>query len=222
METEQICMLYDDYKKSHWLYRKYVKRILDILLSLLLLPLLFLCLIIVGPMIWLSDKGPIFYNSLRLGYHGKVFSMYKLRTMHQNAPDLRLKDGSTYNSDDDPRLTKIGGFLRKTSIDEIPQIINVLKGDMSFIGPRPDLPEHIHVYIDDENQKLNVRPGISGYNQAFYRNSVEWKGRLRNDVYYTQHLSFTLDCKVLIRTILTVFGHQNVYISERTHNAHKR
>ena len=143
------------------MYKYLIKRILDIILAILLLPFLFVTTILIAPLIYLEDGGSIFYNSKRLGKHGKVFIMYKFRTMKENARDIRNADGSTYNSIYDPRVTKIGKVLRRTSIDEIPQIINVLKGDMSFIGPRPDLPEHIMLYTNDEKRKLKVRPGIT-------------------------------------------------------------
>lgn len=116
------------------IYKKFGKRILDILLSVLLLPLLLLVAIPVGIAIKLDDGGTIFFKGKRLGKNMKIFKMYKFRTMKENAPDIRNKDGSTYNSEKDPRLTKIGGFLRKTSIDELPQILNVLEGDSGIIG----------------------------------------------------------------------------------------
>ncbi len=143
------------------MYKYLIKRILDIILAILLLPFLFVTTILIAPLIYLEDGGSIFYNSKRLGKNGKVFIMYKFRTMKENARDIRNADGSTYNSIYDPRVTKIGKVLRRTSIDEIPQIINVLKGDMSFIGPRPDLPEHIMLYTNEEKRKLKVRPGIT-------------------------------------------------------------
>ena len=103
---------------------------------------------------------------------GKTFKMFKLRSMKVNAPDIRLADGSTYNGDDDPRVTKFGKFARKTSIDELPQVINILKGDMTFIGPRPDTPVGSAAYTEEEKIILTVRPGVTGYNQAVNRNSV--------------------------------------------------
>jgi lipopolysaccharide/colanic/teichoic acid biosynthesis glycosyltransferase len=106
----------------------------------------------------IDDYGPIFYCGERLGKHGKIFKMYKFRSMIINAPDWRMKDGATFNSEDDPRLTRIGKLIRKLSIDETPQIINVLKNDMSIIGPRPDLPEHRMLYEGNEERKLEVKP----------------------------------------------------------------
>ena len=122
------------------MYQKYIKRLIDIIFSLIGLIFFLPIFIIIAPIIWLEDKGPIFYNAERLGKNGKIFKMYKFRSMKVNAPDIRNKDGSTYNGNDDPRLTKIGIFIRKTSLDEIPQLLNVFMGDMSFVGPRPFIP----------------------------------------------------------------------------------
>ena len=157
----------------------------------------------------------MFYNANRLGKNGKIFKMYKFRTMKENCEDIRNEDGSTYNGRDDPRLTKIGKIIRKTSIDEMPQIINVLKGDMSFIGPRPDLPEHISKYEDKEKRKLEASPGITGYNQAYFRNSIEWKDRIKNDIYYIDNLSFKLDLKIFFKTLKTILKEENVYIESK-------
>ena len=121
------------------MYKKFFKRFIDIVLSLLATPFVLLVIAIMAPFIFFEDKGPIFYNATRRGRNGKNFKMFKLRSMYVNAPDLKNPDGSTFNSDKDPRVTKIGRFMRKTSVDELPQILNVLIGDMSFIGPRPTL-----------------------------------------------------------------------------------
>lgn len=197
------------------MYKKYIKRLLDIIFSLILLPPVLLVILICGLLIKLEDRGPIFYCGKRLGKDGKVFKMYKLRSMKVNAPDLRNEDGSTYNSDDDPRLTRVGKIIRKTSLDELPQLFNVLKGDMSFIGPRPDLPEHINYYEGNEIRKLDVLPGISGYNQAYYRNSVEWKNRLKNDVYYVEYVSFWLDIKILFKTVESIILRRGIYVKSQ-------
>lgn len=193
------------------MYSKFIKRILDIIVSLLLLPAIFLIGIVIVILIFFTDFHGVFYNSARLGKDGKNFKMYKFRTMKINAEDLRNEDGSTFNSVNDPRLTKIGKTIRKLSLDELPQIINVLKGDMSFVGPRPDLPEHINLYNGEEKKKLTVLPGITGYNQAYFRNSIEWKERLKNDVYYAENISCILDAKIVLRTIKTVLKRDGVF-----------
>ena len=196
------------------MYKKVIKRIIDIFLSLVGLVFFIPVFIIVAPIIYLSDKGPVFYNAKRLGKSGKIFKMYKFRSMKVNAPDIRNSDGSTYNGDEDPRLTKIGKIIRKTSIDELPQLLNVLKGDMSFIGPRPDLPEHIKEYNSTEKRKLDVLPGITGYNQAYFRNSIEWHERLKNDVYYVENISFWLDVKIVFKTIMTVLKKEGIFVNK--------
>ena len=122
------------------MYKKCIKRVIDFTLSVIGMPVFLLSFIIVAPIIFISDRGPVFYNANRIGKKGKTFKMYKYRSMNVNAPDIRLNDGSTYNSENDPRVTKVGRILRKTSIDELPQILNVFWGDMSLIGPRPNLP----------------------------------------------------------------------------------
>ena len=196
------------------MYRYFLKRIFDIILSLIAFPFWILIFLTIAPIIYLQDRGSVFYNALRLGKNGKVFKMYKFRTMKVNALDIRNEDGSTYNSENDQRLTKFGKFLRKTSLDETPQIINILKGDMSIIGPRPDLPEHRNLYQNNEFRKLEIRPGVTGYNQAYFRNTLPWKDRLKNDFYYFDHLSMLMDIKVFIKTVISMIKLENVFIKQ--------
>lgn len=193
---------------------KFVKRLLDIILALILIVPVLIVVGISAIFIKLEDGGPVFYLAKRSGLHGKPFGMYKLRSMMVNAPDIRLADGSTYNGEDDPRVTKFGRFARKTSIDELPQILNVLKGDMSFIGPRPDSASYLDQYTDEERVILNVRPGITGYNQAVNRNSVGTKEKLQNDIYYVNNISFWFDVKIVFLTIKAVLSHRDVYRTE--------
>lgn len=195
------------------MYRYFVKRLLDLLIAIIALPFWLIILAIIGPVIYIQDKGNIFYNAPRLGKDGHIFKMYKFRSMKMNAPDLRNEDGSTFNAEDDPRLTMIGKFIRKTSLDETPQLLNVIKGDMSIIGPRPDLPEHYKMYLGNEVRKLEARPGVTGYNQAFFRNTVPWKDRIQNDIYYIDNLSFLLDIKIFLKTIVSVLKRESVYVS---------
>lgn len=193
------------------MYKNKTKRVLDLILAISLFPFIAFASLVIMFLIIAEDNGPVFYKGKRLGEKGAIFKMYKFRSMKVNAPDLRNEDGSTFNSKDDPRLTKTGSFLRKTSLDELPQIINVLLGHMSFVGPRPDLPEHITYYEDNEMKKLEVKPGITGYNQAFYRNSIEWKERLKNDVYYSENVSLFFDFKILIVTLVNVLNKKGIY-----------
>lgn len=197
------------------MYRKYLKRVIDLILAIIVLPFWIFILIIIGPIIYYQDKGSVFYNSYRLGKNGEIFKMYKFRSMKMNVPDLRNEDGSTYNSEDDPRLTKIGKFIRKTSLDETPQILNIIKGDMSLIGPRPDLPEHFDFYEGNEIDKLAIRPGVTGYNQAYFRNTVPWKERIKNDIFYIEHLTFKLDIQIFLKTIVSVLKRQDIFIEEQ-------
>lgn len=196
------------------MYEKYVKRILDIFFSLLALPLFCLLFLALAPVIYLSDRGSVFYNAPRLGKNGKRFKMYKFRTMRVNAPDLRNPDGSTYNASDDPRLTGIGRLIRKASIDELPQIFNILKGDMSFIGPRPDLPEQFSLYEGEERRKLEVRPGLSGLAQAYYRNAIGWKQRIALDIYYIDHICFWLDVRICVKTVLSIVRREGIFTGQ--------
>ena len=198
------------------MYQKIFKRLLDLIVSILALPLWLIILVIIGPIIYFQDKGSIFYNAPRLGKDGKIFKMYKFRSMKVNAPDVRNKDGSTFNAIDDPRLTKIGIFIRKTSLDETPQLLNIIKGDMSIIGPRPDLPDHVKLYEGNEHRKLEVKPGVTGFNQAYFRNIVPWKERIQNDIYYIDHLSFLMDIKIFIRTIFVVLRSDAIFIEEKS------
>ncbi|MFC3748196.1 sugar transferase [Paenibacillus sp. GCM10012306] len=194
------------------MYKKYMKRLLDVIFALMLMPLILPLVAICGLIIKLEDRGPVFYLGERLGMNKRVFKMYKLRSMKVNAPDIRNEDGSTFNSYNDTRLTQIGKFIRKTSLDELPQIINVLIGDMSFVGPRPDLPEALDYYNKNEVNKLNVRPGITGYSQAYYRNSIIQSEKFKNDIYYVVNISLILDIKIFFITIYNVFRRKNINI----------
>ena len=195
------------------MYKHFFKRLIDICIGLLALPFVLLAIMILAPFYFFMDRGPMFYLGKRLGLNGKPFAMFKFRSMKVKAPDIRLKDGSTYNGDDDPRVTKLGRFLRKTSIDEIPQFLNVLKGDMSLIGPRPDPLDWLDKYKEEEKVFLNVKPGITGYNQAYYRNSADAQEKIDNDVYYAKNISFLLDVKIILKTVKTVLFHENVNVT---------
>lgn len=193
------------------MYKKYIKRAIDFILSLIALPIVLLVIVIMAPFIFISDPGPIFYTGLRRGKKGKAFKMFKFRSMYVNSPDIRNEDGSTYNSDNDPRVTKIGKFMRKTSIDEIPQLLNVLFGDMSFVGPRPTLATKSFDEIEMERRKrYDVRPGITGYAQAYFRNSISQEDKFKYDLYYVDHVSFLLDIKILTKTITSVVRRENI------------
>ena len=197
-------------KPSGSVIYRFIKRLFDVVVSAILMIPIGIVILVSAIFIKAEDNGPVFYMADRTGRFGKVFKMYKLRSMKANAPDIRLADGSTYNGDDDPRVTKFGKFARRTSIDELPQTINILKGDMTFIGPRPDTPIGSAAYTDEEKIILTVRPGITGYNQAVNRNSVLTKEKLKNDIYYVKHQSLWFDIKIVFMTIATVLGHKNI------------
>lgn len=196
------------------MYVHFFKRLFDFILGLCALPFVLLAIVFIAPFIWLEDKGPVFYAADRIGYGGKPFKMLKFRSMIVNAPDIRLADGSTYNGEDDPRVTRVGRFLRKTSLDEVPQLLNVLIGQMSLIGIRPDPLDWLEKYNEHERVILTVKPGITGYNQAYFRNSADGETKLRNDVYYAEHISFGLDVRIFFKTIKTVLFRENVNIDE--------
>lgn len=188
-----------------------VKRFFDILFSLVLVPVVAVLYVVIGLAIKMEDGGPVFYKAPRIGQHGKLYGMYKFRSMKVNAPDIRLADGSTYNGKDDPRVTRVGRFIRETSLDELPQIFNILLGQMSFIGPRPDPPDWMERYPKESLRFLNVKPGITGYSQAYYRNSADSMDKIWNDVYYADNISFMMDVKILFKTVAVVLKRENIY-----------
>lgn len=194
------------------MYNRYLKRLLDIIISILVLPIVLPIIFVFGCLVWLEDKGDVFYLADRRGLNGQIFKMIKLRSMKMNAPDIRNSDNSTFNSIDDSRVTKIGRIIRKTSIDELPQIINVLKGEMSWVGPRPittDKP--LSQYDQKRLDRLKVKPGITGYSQAFFRNNISQEEKLSLDAEYANKVSFKLDFEIVLQTIKTVVKRDNLY-----------
>ena len=196
------------------MYAKFGKRVCDLVIGVAALPFVLLIIAVLAPFIHFEDKGPVFYNAPRVGLGGRDFKMYKLRSMRVNAPDLGMEDGSTYNGADDPRMTRVGAFMRKTSLDEMPQFLNVLKGDMSVVGPRPDLRRETELYEGDEGLKLTVKPGITGYAAVYGRNSLPWHDRLKMDVEYVRTMSFPLDVKIFFKTFSTVFKQEGVFVGK--------
>lgn len=194
------------------MYKHFFKRFFDILLGIITLPFVLITIIIFAPIIYFTDNGSVFYCGKRIGKDGKPFSMIKLRSMYMNAPDIRNSDGSTFNSSNDRRVTPIGRLLRKTSLDEIPQLLNVLIGNMSFIGPRPtvDFGLDLSTANEDVKKRYSVKPGITGYAQAFYRNSISSEEKLKWNCYYVDNLSLSLDIKILLKTISSVIFQKNI------------
>lgn len=186
-------------------YNRVVKRILDIVLAALTILLLSPLLLLTMLAIKLNSEGPVFFKQTRLGRGGKEFQIIKFRTMVVNAEHI---GSGVYSADDDPRVTKVGKILRKTSIDELPQAWNLLKGDMSLIGPRPPLTYHpwpIEEYTEEQLHMFDVRPGITGWAQVHGRKDVEWNKRIKLNVWYVEHVSFGLDLKIFFTTIGKVF-----------------
>lgn len=195
------------------MYQHFFKRIIDICIGLVALPFVLLIILCCAPFIWLTDKGPIFYNATRAGKDYKPFKMFKLRSMYVNSPDLKNADGSTFNSDNDPRVTPIGRIMRKTSLDEFPQFLNILLGDMSFVGPRPKL--YIEGRLDqdvsdDFRKSFTVKPGVTGYAQAYYRNSITQDEKFHWDAYYADNVSFLMDIKIIWQTVISVLARKNI------------
>lgn len=193
---------------------RFIKRFFDLAVSIFLFPIFCIVFCIVALAIKLEDGGPIFYYDHRIAKGSREFIMYKFRSMKVNAPMILNADGSTYNSDVDPRVTKVGHFLRRTSIDELPQILNVIKGDMSLVGPRASTWDAIDSYKADEVDKMKVRPGITGYTQAYFRNSITVREKRLYDAWYANNASLALDIKILFKTVQTVFAQENLYSNE--------
>ena len=187
------------------MYKHFFKRFFDIVLSLVGLIILSPILLIVAIMVKLTSKGPILFKQERIGLRGKVFRILKFRSMCVGAEQ---QEGGVYSGKGDKRVTKIGRILRATSLDELPQLINVLKGDMSFIGPRPPLTYHPWVYSEYSPEQLRmfeVRPGITGWAQVNGRKGVEWNHRIELNVWYVDHMSLWLDIKIAFLTVYKVF-----------------
>ena len=190
---------------------KSVKRALDFVCSLFALVIFSPVMAVAAVLIKLDDGGPALFRQKRPGKDGKVFEVYKFRTM-----TVRTEDENGRPLSDMERMTKIGSLLRKTSIDELPQFINVLKGEMSFIGPRPLLCEYLDLYSPEQARRHEVRPGISGWAQVNGRNAITWEEKFDYDVYYVDNMSFALDVKILVKTIVNVLSGTGVNSGEQS------
>jgi lipopolysaccharide/colanic/teichoic acid biosynthesis glycosyltransferase len=194
-----------------------VKRIFDLSVCLLVLPAVMVAMAICAALIWLDNPGPIFFKQLRTGKGGRRFRMYKFRTMVTNAEELKLKYAHLneltwpdFKITNDPRVTRVGRILRKTSLDELPQIFNILKGDMSLVGPRPTSFD-VSTYSLWHTERLEVLPGITGLWQISGRSDVDFDGRLRLDIEYIENRSLWLDIKILFFTVAAVFTQRGAY-----------
>lgn len=186
------------------LYRNYLKRCIDLIVSLVAFCLLLPLFIVITAMLYIANQGSPFFVQPRPGKNGRIFRLVKFKTMNDK------KDAAGNLLSDAERLTGIGKFIRKTSLDEIPQLINVIKGEMSLIGPRPLLVEYLPLYNDTQKRRHNVRPGITGWAQVNGRNAIGWKEKFELDVWYVDHVSFRLDCKIILFTLMKVVKSEGV------------
>lgn len=203
------------------MYRKYIKRFFDILLAVLALILLFPVLVITSVVVYMKIGAPIFFRQQRPGKNEKIFEILKFRTMTDR------KDDNGKALPDEIRLTKFGAFLRSTSIDELPELINIVKGDMAIVGPRPLLVKYLPLYNERQRHRHDVRPGLTGLAQVNGRNTISWEQKFDYDVQYVQSVSFLGDCKIIFQTVCKVFqrkgisSHTSVTMEEfRGHNEH--
>ena len=186
------------------MYRHFLKRIIDFILGLIGFILLSPIFLVVLILLMINNLGKPFFFQKRPGKNEKIFKVIKFKTMN----DKKGKNGELLPDAD--RLTKVGIFVRKTSLDEIPQLINVLKGDMSLIGPRPLLPEYLPLYSEVQKKRHNVKPGITGWAQVNGRNAISWKKKFEYDVWYVENLSFILDMKILFKTVVKVVKSEDI------------
>lgn len=187
------------------MYHKILKRALDVFLSVLAIITLFPVIAIIALLIRLKLGGPVIFRQHRPGKNEKIFVMYKFRTMNNG------KDESGKLLPDSIRLTKFGKILRSTSLDELPELFNIIKGDMSIIGPRPLLVEYLPRYTSEQKRRHNVRPGLSGWAQVNGRNAISWEEKFKLDIEYTQNISFLWDVKIIMKTIINVFKREGIH-----------
>jgi lipopolysaccharide/colanic/teichoic acid biosynthesis glycosyltransferase len=186
------------------MYKLFFKRVIDFLVSLTVFILLFPVLLIVTLLLTFANNGKPFFFQLRPGKNEKLFKIIKFKTMN----DKKDSDGNLLL--DAYRLTKIGLFVRKTSLDELPQLINVLKGEMSLVGPRPLLPQYLPLYTSFQNRRHDVKPGITGWAQVKGRNAISWQHKFDYDVWYVDKISFILDVKIMLLTLKKVFKSEGI------------
>ena len=189
----------ESYKEMNFIY-KFIKRVLDIVCSILGIIVLSPILVIVSILIKLESKGPIIFKQLRAGKGSKPFYIYKFRSMKIETPNIATNDFT----DSHVYITRIGKIIRKTSIDEIPQLFNILKGDMSIVGPRPLLTQYLPLYSEEQKKRHDVRPGLTGWAQINGRNSITWTEKFKLDVWYVKNRNFLLDLKIIFLTVKKV------------------
>lgn len=198
------------------MYKSFIKRTLDLVLSGVATIVFAVPMLIVAIIIKLDSPGPVIFKQKRLGKDGKVFEIYKFRSMKT---DSEHSGSGVYSGKNDSRVTRIGKIIRATSIDELPQLLNILKGDMSFVGPRPPLTYHpwpVEQYTEEQFRMFEVRPGITGWAQINGRKSVEWNARIKLSVWYVDHMSLWLDLKIMFLTVWKVFVNEDNENTEAT------
>ena len=186
------------------MYRKYIKRVLDFTLSLIALIILSPIYLVLAILVRIKLGSPIIFKQERPGLNEKIFTLYKFRTMTDE------KDENGKLLPDEVRLTKFGKFLRSTSLDELPELINIIKGDMSIVGPRPLLVEYLPLYNEKQRCRHNVRPGLTGYAQISGRNSISWEEKFDDDLMYIENITFTEDLKIVLKTALKVIKREGI------------
>ena len=186
------------------MYKTIIKTSLDVIIAFIIIFLTLPLLLVITMLLFISNQGKPFFFQIRPGKNEKTFKIIKFKTMN----DKKDSDGNLLSDAD--RLTKIGNFVRKTSLDELPQLLNVLKGDMSLIGPRPLLPEYLPLYNETQRKRHEVKPGITGWAQVNGRNAISWQQKFDFDVWYVNHFSFLLDCKIIYLTINKVFKREGI------------
>ena len=195
-----------------------IKRLIDIICSFMGLLAFSPLFIIIAIIIKFTSKGPVFFSQKRVGKYGREFDMYKFRSMVVNAEELKEKlaaqnemSGPMFKMKDDPRVTKVGKFIRKTSLDELPQLWNVLKGDMSLVGPRPSLPKEVAQFEDWMHRRLEVKPGLTCYWQVSGRNNIDFEDWMKLDIRYVEERNLWIDIKLILKTVSVLFGDKNAH-----------
>ena len=216
MEEKQLEI--ENESSMEFSFYEVIKRLIDVVCSFLGVLVLSPLFIIVAIIIKITSKGPVFFSQKRVGKNGKEFNMYKFRSMVVNAEELKEKlvaqnemSGPMFKMKDDPRVTKVGKFIRKTSIDELPQLWNVFKGDMSLVGPRPSLPKEVAQFEDWMYRRLEVKPGLTCYWQVSGRNNIDFEDWMKLDIKYVEERSTWIDIKLIFKTVGVLFGDKNAH-----------
>lgn len=216
MEGKQLG--FEEESSMEFSFYEVIKRLIDIVCSFLGVLVLSPLFIIIAIIIKMTSKGPVFFSQKRVGKNGKEFDMYKFRSMVVNAEELKEKlaaknemSGPMFKMKDDPRVTKVGKFIRKTSIDELPQLWNVLKGDMSLVGPRPSLPKEVAQFENWMYKRLEVKPGLTCYWQVSGRNNIDFEDWMKLDVKYVEERNLWIDIKLIFKTVGVLFGDKNAH-----------